>query len=93
MEIDLRGKSPLADYMIIVSGRSPRHVRAMAQHLLERLKKERNIVGTIEGDEVGEWVLVDAGDVIVHIFVPEVRDFYNLEKLWKPEVAKRTVAA
>ncbi len=80
--IDLSGKSAIADTMIVASGRSQRHVSAIADHLLRRLKSggQKNI--GVEGLDAGDWVLVDAGDVIVHIFRPEVRDFYNIEKMW-----------
>ena len=80
--IDLRGKSPLADHMLIASGRSSRHVRAIAQKLVERLKKECGIVGKLEGTDVCDWVLIDLGGAIVHVFRPEIRAFYDLEKLW-----------
>ena len=80
--IDLRGRSSLADLMIVASGRSSRHLSAMADHLLEKLKQGKYYVGPVEGKQDAEWVLVDAGDIIVHLFQPEVRAFYNLEKLW-----------
>ncbi len=83
--IDLRGKSPLADHMLIASGRSSRHVRAISEKLAERLKKERGIVSQLEGTDVCDWVLLDAGDAIVHVFRPEIRAFYDLEKLWYGE--------
>lgn len=80
--IDLRGLTSLADYMIVASGTSSRHVNALADKLTERL----SIIGLkeirVEGRENSEWVVVDAGDVIVHIFQPEVRSFYNIEKIW-----------
>lgn len=79
--IDLSNKSPMADYMVIASGRSNRHVAAIAEHLSEELKKQ-GIQGRAEGLPAGDWVLVDAMDVIVHVFRPEVRAFYNLEKMW-----------
>lgn len=80
--IDLQGKSSIADAMIIATGRSGRQMGAMAAHLQEKLKKAgiRNI--SIEGLEQGEWVLIDGGDVIVHLFRPETRRLYNLEKMW-----------
>ena len=90
--IDLVGKTPIADTMIIASGRSHRHVAAIATHLVERLKKRGfGLLGT-EGMGQADWVLIDAGDVIVHVFRPEVRSFYNLEKMWSvplPEMAAR----
>lgn len=80
--IDLEGKTSIGDYMVIASGRSPRHVNAVADQLMDRLKGEgvRNL--RVEGIPNCDWVLVDCGDIIVHIFRPEVRQFYNLEKMW-----------
>ncbi len=83
--IDLAGKSAFADYMVIASGRSTRQVVAIADHLAERLKQARYRVISVEGKEVGDWVLVDSGDVVVHIFRPEPRAFYALEKMWALE--------
>lgn len=80
--IDLAGKSAMADAMIVASGRSSRHVAAMAEHVVENLKKSGAKVARAEGMARGDWVLIDAGDVIVHLFRPEVRKFYALEKLW-----------
>lgn len=82
VEIDLRGRSEVADYMVICSGLSGRQVAAMAEKLVERLKQRFGIIPRVEGKEAADWVLVDAGDVIIHIFRPEVRDFYQLEKMW-----------
>ena len=84
--IDLAGKSTLGDYMVIATGRSNRQVAAMADHIV-RLLKDHGIKGiTPEGLRQRDWVLVDAGDVIVHLFRPEVRSFYNLEKMWGVEL-------
>jgi len=80
--IPLEGKSSIADHMVIASGRSSRQVAAMAQHLAERIKKETGRSARVEGLPVADWVLIDAGDVIVHLFKPEVRSFYNLERMW-----------
>lgn len=80
--IDLAGRSEVADHMVIASGRSSRQVSAIAQKLTDRLKQECGIPCKIEGKEQGDWVLIDAGDVIVHVFRPEVREFYQLEKMW-----------
>ena len=80
--IDLKGKSALADHMVIVSGRSNRHVTAVADHLLRDLKDGAFGMCKVEGLQNGDWVLIDAGDIIVHIFRPEVRAFYNIEKMW-----------
>lgn len=82
MSIDLRGRSEMGDYMVIASGRSTRQVGAIAEHLADRLKQSHGILSKTEGKETGDWVLIDAGDVIVHVFRPEVRDFYQLEKMW-----------
>jgi ribosome-associated protein len=82
VSIPLDGKSSIADHMIIASGRSNRHVAAIAQKLAERIKHAGFGNARIEGLPAADWVLVDAGDVIVHIFRPEVRTFYNLERMW-----------
>ncbi len=79
--IDLAGKSSIADYMVIATGTSSRHVASMAEKLSERLSKE-GVKSRIEGKEAGDWVVLDGGDVIIHLFRAEVRSFYNLEKLW-----------
>ncbi|TYC49331.1 ribosome silencing factor [Rhodobacterales bacterium] len=83
--LDIAAKSSLADHMVIVSGRSHRHVGAMADNLLRDLKASGGVSATVEGQTTCDWVLIDAGDVIIHIFRPEVRGFYNLEKMWAPE--------
>jgi ribosome-associated protein len=80
--IPLRGKSSMADHMVICSGRSSRQVAAIAEKLTDRLKQELGILCKVEGKDQGDWVLIDAGDVIVHVFRPEVREFYQLEKMW-----------
>jgi ribosome-associated protein len=80
--IPLTGKSPVADYMVVCSGRSSRQVAAIAEKLAERVKKHHRVKVKMEGKDQGDWVLIDAGDVIVHVFRPEVRDFYQLEKMW-----------
>lgn len=80
--IDLEGKSSIADYMVIASGRSSRQVTAIAQKLAERLKHGGHGNSRIEGLPAADWVLVDAGGVVVHLFRPEVRSFYNLERMW-----------
>lgn len=85
--IDVTGKTPLADHMVIANGRSHRHVGAIADHLLRDLKGSGVKSVRAEGLNSCDWVLVDAGDVIVHIFRPEVREFYNLEKMWRMESA------
>ena len=80
--INIRNQSSFADYMIIASGRAPRHVSALADYVADLLKKEGTPALSIEGKETGDWVLIDAGDIVVHLFRPEVRSFYNLEKMW-----------
>lgn len=82
VKIDLRGKSEMADWMVVASGRSSRQVAAIAQHIVDTLKQDHGRQSKVEGKETGDWVLIDAGDVIVHVFQPEVRDFYQLEKMW-----------
>ncbi|MHA1537325.1 MAG: ribosome silencing factor [Alphaproteobacteria bacterium] len=88
--VDLEGKSSIADYMVIATGRSQRHVAATAGHLIEKLKSLGIVPVPNEGLRQGDWVLVDAGDIIVHLFRPAVRDFYNLEKMWGKERPKAT---
>jgi ribosome-associated protein len=82
VSIPLEGKSTIADHMVIASGRSTRQVTAMAQKLAERIKQAGFGSARIEGLPAADWVLVDAGDVVVHLFRPEVRSFYNLERMW-----------
>ena len=95
--IDLRRKSSVADYMVVASGTSSRHLATMAEHLRERLKAAGLPSVPIEGLTQCDWVLIDAGDVVVHLFRPEVRKFYNLEKMWgtefhEPEAASERAA-
>ncbi|MFP1643558.1 ribosome silencing factor [Pontitalea aquivivens] len=85
--IDLRGRSSMADYMVICSGRSSRQVGAIAEKLMDRLKQDFDRSCKIEGKDQGDWVLIDTNDVIVHVFRPEVREFYQLEKMWMPSGA------
>ncbi len=82
VSIPLEGKSSVADHMVIASGRSTRQVAAMAQHLAEKIKKSGQPSPRLEGLPAADWVLIDAGDVVVHLFRPEVRSFYNLERMW-----------
>jgi ribosome-associated protein len=84
VQISLAGKSAMADHMVIASGRSTRQVTAIAEKLVDTVKQEFGIVPKVEGRTTGDWVLVDTGDVIVHVFRPEVREFYQLEKMWQP---------
>ncbi|HUO12219.1 MAG TPA: ribosome silencing factor [Caulobacteraceae bacterium] len=89
--IDLKDKSSVADGMIVASGRSHRHVGAMADHLLRALKDAGRGRARVEGLPHCDWVLIDAGDVIVHLFRPEVRAFYNIEKIWSVEPPRRAM--
>ena len=82
VQIDLRGKSSIGDHMVIASGRSTRQVSAIAEKLAQRVKDMTGQAPRLEGKETGDWVLIDTGDVIVHVFRPEVREFYQLEKMW-----------
>jgi ribosome-associated protein len=82
VSIDLKGKTSIADFMVVASGRSNRHVGAIADQLLDKLKKAGHGGATVEGLPHCDWVLIDGGDVVIHIFRPEVREFYNLEKMW-----------
>jgi len=81
---DLEGKSSLADQMIIASGRSARHVSALADNVMQTIKDTAGRRAKVEGLQTGDWVLIDTGDLIVHLFRPEVRSFYNLERIWGP---------
>ena len=83
ISIDIQGKSPLADHMIIASGRSHRHVAAVADHLIRALKEAGLGNAKVEGLSGADWVLIDTGDIVVHVFRPEVREFYNIEKMWQ----------
>jgi len=87
VSIPLAGKSEMADHMVIATGRSTRQVSSISEKLADRLKQDRGIAVRVEGKELGDWVLIDAGDVIVHVFRPEVREFYQLEKMWAPQPA------
>lgn len=84
VQIDLRGRTEIGDYLVIASGRSTRQVAAISEKLTDRLKAEFGISARAEGKDTGDWVVIDTGDVIVHVFRPEVRDFYQLEKMWMP---------
>ena len=90
--IDLKDKSSVADTMIVASGRSHRHVGALADHLLRLLKEAGQGKARVEGLPHCDWVLIDAGDIIVHLFRPEVRSFYNIEKIWAVDSPHRTQA-
>ena len=85
--VDIIGKSSLADHMVVTSGRSQRHVAAVADQVITALRDNGYGKPRVEGLPHADWVLVDAGDVIVHIFRPEVREFYNIEKMWQADFA------
>lgn len=87
ISIDLKGKTSIADSMVICSGRSTRQVAALANHLSTAIKHAGHPPAKVEGMEKADWVLIDAGDAIVHIFRPEVRSFYNLEKMWDMDIS------
>ncbi|MFK7744955.1 MAG: ribosome silencing factor [Roseobacter sp.] len=84
VQIDLRGKTEIGDYMVICSGRSTRQVASISEKLAQTVKDDYGRVAKMEGKDTGDWVLIDTGDVIVHVFRPEVREFYQLEKMWQP---------
>jgi len=81
--LDVRGMTDIADAMVVASGNSDRHVRAIAQHLIEKAREQRHRPMGVEGSRDGEWVLVDLQDVIVHVMLPRVREFYGIEQLWE----------
>ncbi|MEQ1408241.1 ribosome silencing factor [Neorhizobium sp. Rsf11] len=90
--INIAGKSALGDYMVVVSGRSSRHVMAICDHLISDLKDEGLGAPRVEGLEAGDWVLIDTGDIIIHVFRPEIREFYNIEKMWAaPDIEEGTL--
>ena len=92
VSIDIHKKSSLGDYMVIASGRSNRHVAAVADHLIKALKDAGLGQARVEGLPSADWVLIDAGDVIVHVFRPEIREFYNIEKMWQaPDLEEETI--
>jgi ribosome-associated protein len=91
--IDVRGKTNIADFMVIASGTSERHVKSLAGHVVEEAKKNEAPPIGVEGENVGEWVLVDLGDVIVHVMKPQTREFYQLEKFWYGDYSTGYAAA
>ena len=93
IQIDLTGKTSIADSMIIASGRSTRQVSAIADHLYRKLKHATGDGCKLEGMEKADWVLLDAGNVIIHVFRPEVRSFYNLEKMWAADFTPEKMMA
>ena len=92
VSLDVAGKTTIADTMVIASGRSQRHVGALADQLLQKLKAAGAGDVRVEGKAHADWVLIDAGDVVIHVFRPEVRQFYNLEKMWSAERPNDPVA-
>ncbi|HUD51674.1 MAG TPA: ribosome silencing factor [Parvibaculum sp.] len=92
VSINLAGKTPIADYMVVASGRSQRHVSAVADHLVRRLKETGFGAAHVEGMRQGDWVLIDSGDVVIHVFRPEVREFYRLEKMWLADIPADQIA-
>lgn len=88
--IPLEGKSSLGDFMVVASGRTDRHVGAISDQLALKIKEATGTPARVEGVPACDWVLVDTGDIIIHIFRPEVREFYNLEKMWKAELPPDT---
>ena len=90
VDLDVSAKTPITDHMVICTGRSSRHVGAIADHVAKDLKDAGFGTVAIEGQPACDWVLIDAGSVIVHVFRPEVREFYHLEKMWAPDPAPAT---
>lgn len=90
--IDLKGKTSIGDFMVIATGRSDRHVNAVAEQILQALKNEGHERVRVEGQPQCDWVLIDSGDIIVHVFQPEIRTFYNLEKMWSADRGAEPVA-
>ena len=82
--IDLRGRTSIGDYMVVASGTSTRLVSSISQKLVDTLKTDHRRISKVEGKDAGDWVLIDTGDIIVHVFRPEVREFYQIEKMWTP---------
>jgi len=92
IELDVRGKTSVTDYIIVASGTSSRHVKSIANNVVVEAKKQGVMPLGVEGESEAEWVLVDLGDVIVHVMQPQVREFYDLESLWRLDMVKRTDA-
>ena len=91
LTIPLEGKSAMADYMVVASGSSSRHVAAMAEHIEFKLRQNKITILGLEGLRQADWVLIDANDVIVHLFRPEVREFYGLERMWADDAAEEII--
>ena len=88
--VELAGKTSFADAMVVATGRSARHVSAIADHIVEKLRQSGHEHVHVEGKEQCNWVLIDAGDIVVHVFKPDVREMYNLEKMWAVAVPERS---
>ena len=86
--IDVRDKTSITDFMVIASGTSERHVRALADHVVEESKKNEIMPLGVEGETTGEWVLVDLGEIVVHVMKPQIREFYQLEKFWQGDYSR-----
>ncbi len=84
--LDVRGKTQVTDYMVVASGTSERHVRSLADHVVEKMAERKIKPLGVEGEHFRDWVLVDLGDVVVHVMLPETRNFYQLEKLWQVDI-------
>ena len=93
VQFDLHGKSSFGDHMVVCSGRSSRQVASIAEKLVQRLKETFGRSARVEGKDTGDWVLIDTGDIVVHVFRPEVREFYQLEKMWQDPSSTPTPAA
>lgn len=91
--IDVRGKTSVTDYMVLATGTSERHLKALSDHVLEQAKKHDFKPLGVEGRQTGEWVLVDLGDVVVHVMSAQTREFYQLEKLWETVYSGRSAAS
>ncbi len=91
--IDVREKTSITDYFIVASGTSERHVKSLADQVVDKLKRVRVQPLGIEGEQAGEWVLVDLGDVVLHVMLPQTREFYQLEKLWEAEFTHESLSA
>lgn len=87
--LDVRGKCTVTDYLVVVSGTSNRHVKALADEVVQKAKEAGVQPMGVEGTEVAEWILVDIGDVVVHVMMPKTRDFYQLEKFWSPDFSEQ----